>query len=190
MRIERLAKKVPLERPWEAGRASDWDAQTLATWLRRAVKTTKARAILDLYISTLLTTETASLSLLHALFYVHSGTDFQTLSTLEGGAQQDRFVGGSQLVAIRLAERLGEAVEPEAPVRRIAHEGASVRVESDRLSVLARRVVVAIPQRSPRGSTTTRPSPPTVTSSPSGCRRAPWSRSTRSTTSRSGGARA
>lgn len=145
MRIERLAKKVPLVRPWEAKRAGDWDAQTLATWLRRSVKTSKARAILELYVSMMLASEAASASLLHALFYVHSGTDLKTISTLEGGAQQDRFVGGSQLVAVRLAERLGGTVELATPVRRIAQDGASIRVDSDRLVVRAQGVVVAIP---------------------------------------------
>ena len=41
---------------------------------------------------------------------------------VEGGAQQDRFVGGSQRIPIRMAEELGEeTVVLGAPVRRIEH---------------------------------------------------------------------
>jgi monoamine oxidase len=54
-------------------------------------------------------------------------------------------VGGSQVLATRLADGLGDAVELEAPVRRIDQSGSAVIVESDRLRLEARRVVVAIP---------------------------------------------
>jgi len=141
MRIERLARRIPLDAPWEAPGAGDLDAQTFATWLRRAVKTSRARAILDAYVTTLLTAESASFSLLHWLFYVRSGTDFKTLSTLEGGAQQDRFVGGSQEIPIRLAAALGDAVRLCTPVRRIEDDGVGVRVAD----VTAQRAIVAIP---------------------------------------------
>lgn len=145
LRIDRLARKVPLERPWEAGEAAAWDTQTFEAWLRKAVKTKKARAVLRAYFSGILAEETVSFSLLHALFYVHSATDFETMSSIEGGAQQDRFAGGSQLVAIRLAESLADAVRFESPARRIAHDASSVSVETPRCSVRAERAVVAIP---------------------------------------------
>jgi monoamine oxidase len=144
-RLDRLARRVPLQRPWDAGRAGEWDGMTFATWLRRAVKTARAREILDLYLATILATETSNFSLLHALFYVHAGSGFQILSTLEGGAQQDRLVGGSQVVALRLAEQLGDAVRLQAPVRRVRHDGSTVRLEGDGVRVTARRAVIAIP---------------------------------------------
>ena len=141
IRMERLARQVPQDAPWDAPRAAEWDTQTFASWLRGAVKTSRARSILDAYISTLLTSETASFSLLHWLFYVRSGTSFKTLSTLEGGAQQDRFVDGSQQVPIRLAAALGDAVRLGTPVRRIEDDGVCVRAGD----VTARRAIVAIP---------------------------------------------
>ncbi len=36
LRIDRLARKVPLERPWDAPEAENWDAQTFEAWLRKA----------------------------------------------------------------------------------------------------------------------------------------------------------
>ena len=144
-RLERMARKVPVERPWEAPRASTWDGQTLETWLRRSVKSARARAMLETYMSAIFATDPATLSLLHALFYFRSGTSFEILTRFSGGAQQDRLVGGSQVLATRLADGLGDAVELEAPVRRIDQSGSAVIVESDRLRLEARRVVVAIP---------------------------------------------
>lgn len=145
MRIDRMARQVPLERPWEAKRARDWDARTLETWLGRALKTSKARDMLRMYFGGILSAEPASVSLLHALFYVRSATDFETMASISGGAQQDRLAGGSQLLSVRLAERLGGLVELEAPVRRIGRGRSSVRVETDRLKIEAERAIVAIP---------------------------------------------
>jgi monoamine oxidase len=81
---------------------------------------------------------------LHLLFYVHSAGSLELLFDTEGGAQQDRIVGGTQLFALRLAERLGDSVVQEAPVRRIAHGDDGVTVEADGTTVRARRAIVAI----------------------------------------------
>jgi len=145
MRLDRLARSVPLEAPWEGPRASEWDSQTFESWLRRTVKTSRARSMLRAYFGGILAAEPASYSLLHALFYVHSATDFETMASISGGAQQDRIEGGSQLLAIRLAEQLGRMVELEAPVRRITQDRSSVVVATDRLTVRGRRAIVAIP---------------------------------------------
>jgi len=69
----------------------------------------------------------------------------ERLLETEGGAQQDRFVGGSQLVSIRMAEELGDAVELSAPVRRIEHGDDGVTVLADGIELRARRAIVAVP---------------------------------------------
>jgi hypothetical protein len=55
------------------------------------------------------------------------------MPTTGGGAQEERFVGGSQLVAIRVADQLGRAVRLSHPVRTIARRGHGVRVIAARL---------------------------------------------------------
>ena len=51
----------------------------------------------------------------------------------EGGAQQDRVVGGTQLISMRMAEELDDAVELGSPVRAIGHDADAVAVRSDRV---------------------------------------------------------
>jgi monoamine oxidase len=146
VRLDRMARRVPLEAPWEAARAARWDSQTFATWLHRNVATAGARTLFEIGVEAVWAQEPADLSLLHVLFYTHSGGGFDALIGTSGGAQQDRFVGGSQLVALRLAEALGdERVALEAPVRRIAHGADGVTVAADGLEVRARRTIVALP---------------------------------------------
>jgi monoamine oxidase len=145
-RLDRMARRVPLEAPWEAERAARWDAQTFATWLARNVATAGARTLFEIGVEAVWAQEPADLSLLHVLFYTHSGGGFDALIGTSGGAQQDRFVGGSQLVALRVAEALGdERIALQAPVRRIAHGADGVTVAADGLEVRGRCAIVALP---------------------------------------------
>jgi monoamine oxidase len=144
-KIDRLAKRVPLDAPWTAPDARRLDSQTFWSWMRRNVYTARGRAIIELSIQAVWAAEPADLSLLHVLFYTHSAGGFDLLLDTEGGAQQDRFVGGSQLVSIRLAERLGDAVRLNAPVRSIEHGDGGVTLHADGVTVRGRRAIVALP---------------------------------------------
>jgi monoamine oxidase len=143
-RLNRLARSVPLDAPWAAPRARALDSQTVHTWMRRNVRTRAGRALLQLGTEAVWAAQPEDMSLLHMLFYIHSAGNLERLFDTEGGAQQDRFVGGSQLVPIRLAERLGERVVLDAPVRRIAVRGDSVEVSADGVTARGRRAVVAL----------------------------------------------
>jgi monoamine oxidase len=144
-RFDRMARRVPLEAPWTAPNAETWDTQTFETWIRRNAFTPKARSLLRLYSAAVFAAEPGDFSLLHALFYTHSGGGVDMLAGTHGGAQQDRIVGGSQLVALKLAEQLGERVRLSTPVRRIEQRGDRVFVLGDAQLVAAERAIVAIP---------------------------------------------
>jgi monoamine oxidase len=146
VRLDRMARRVPLEAPWEADRAGRWDAQTYATWLARNLATAGARTLFEIGAEAVWAQEPADLSLLHVLFYTHSAGGLDALLGTSGGAQQDRFVGGSQLVALRVADALGaDRLALAAPVRRIAHGADGVTVTADGVEVRARRALVALP---------------------------------------------
>ena len=76
-----------------------------------------AEALFELVSRRVWAHEPADLSLLHVLFYIHSGgrvrhADLDT----DGGAQQHRFVGGSQLIALaRWPSALGDRIVLDAP---------------------------------------------------------------------------
>jgi monoamine oxidase len=144
-RLNRLARSVPLDAPWEAPGAARLDGQTAATWMRRNLATKPGRVLLELGIEAVWAAQPEDISLLHVLFYIHSAGSLELLFDSEGGAQQDRFVGGSQLIPIRMAERLGgERLSLASPVRAIRHGGDGVVVEADGVSVRARRAIVAV----------------------------------------------
>ncbi|HEX8050679.1 MAG TPA: FAD-dependent oxidoreductase, partial [Solirubrobacterales bacterium] len=150
-RLDRMARQVPLEQPWAAPKARRWDEQTFASWLRRNTRTDAARTLLELATEAVWAAEPADVSLLHVLFYAHSGGGFNRLLGTGGGAQQDRFLGGSQRLPLLLAEQLGaERLRLSAPVRRIEHGGDGVFLHADdgsggSATVRARRAIVAVP---------------------------------------------
>ncbi|HEY3187018.1 MAG TPA: FAD-dependent oxidoreductase, partial [Solirubrobacteraceae bacterium] len=144
-RLDRLARRVDPEAPWQAPRAERWDGQTFATWIARNTVTRGAATLFEIGVQAVWAAEPADLSLLHVLFYVSSAGSFDRLISTEGGAQQDRFVGGSQLLALRLAERLRGPVVREAPARAVAQDAGGVTIDADEHRVRARAVVVALP---------------------------------------------
>jgi monoamine oxidase len=144
-RIDRMARRVPLDAPWLASRAELWDGQTFESWLRHNVATSGARELFRIAVEAVWAADAADVSLLHLLFYTHSAGSFDELIGTEGGAQQERFVGGSQVLALRLAEELGDDVALEAPVRRIEHSASGVRVLADGRAVSAGAAIVAVP---------------------------------------------
>ena len=144
-RIDRMARRVPLDAPWMAPKAESWDSQTFESWLRRNVATSGAREVLRLGVEAVWAADAADVSLLHLLFYTHSAGGFDDLISTEGGAQQDRFVGGSQRLALRLAEALGDDVVLQSPVRRIEQSESGVRVIRDGGAVSAHAAIVAVP---------------------------------------------
>jgi monoamine oxidase len=144
-RLNRLARRVPLEAPWAALGAARLDGQTVATWMRRNLPSKPARKLFELGIEAIWAAQPEDISLLHVLFYIHSAGSLELLSDTEGGAQQDRFVGGSQLVPIRMAEKLGgERLSLAMPVRAIRQDGDGVTAEADGVTVRARQAIVAI----------------------------------------------
>lgn len=143
-RLNRLARRVPLDAPWEAPRAERLDGQTVATWMRRNMVTPGGRMLLGLGVESVWATQPEDLSLLHALFYIHSAGSLELLFDTEGGAQRDRFEGGSQRLALALAEGLGERVLLGQPVRRIEHGADRVTVVADGATARGRRAILAL----------------------------------------------
>jgi len=143
-RVVQLESTVPTDKPWTATDASALDSQTVETFKLANSSTAGARFLLDLAVKAVFAAEPRDLSLLHALFYFHSGGGIINLTSTAGGAQDSRFVGGSQLVSLRMAKRLGARIVLNAPVRRITQGRGGVRVQSDAGTWTGQRVIVAV----------------------------------------------
>ena len=144
-RLGRLARRVDPARPWAASDAERLDSQTLADWLRRTARTRLARELIALSCRTVWGAEPSEMSLLYTLGYVRAGGNFDALLDVEGGAQQDRVVGGSALLATRIADGLGDRVVTSTPVERVEWTPGGVELHAGGVLVRGRRAVLAIP---------------------------------------------
>ena len=149
--LNAMAAEVPRDAPWTAARAEEYDGQTFETYKLANAQTEGGRFLLDLGIEAVWAAEPRDVSLLHVLFYINSAGNESTPGTFDrlintaGGAQESRFVGGSQRIALRLARRLGKRVVTGAPVRALEQSRGRVRAVCDRVTVSARRAIVAVP---------------------------------------------
>lgn len=145
-RADRLARRVPLESPWTAPKAAEWDARSVAWWLERTgIRTTLARDLFETAVRGLFAADLNDTSFLHLLFLIHSHGSLNTLFSIEGGSQENLVDGGAGLIAERMAGELGEAVHLNAPVRSITQREGRVTVDSDGFTVAAARVVMSVP---------------------------------------------
>ncbi|HEY6275381.1 MAG TPA: flavin monoamine oxidase family protein [Streptosporangiaceae bacterium] len=144
--LERMARRIPAQAPWLAAGAAAADSTTLAEWARRNVRTRLGRFAVEAFSQGVLACEPGEVSLLHVLFYLRSAGGFRQLTETTGAAQQDRFAGGSQLIAIRMAEQLGPGrLRLGAPVGRIEQGPSGVTVHAAGVVAAGRRAVVAVP---------------------------------------------
>ena len=128
LELNLMAQEVPLEAPWKASRAAEWDGQTVETWMRAHIESAHARHLLTLGVESVFSVEPRDLSLLHFLFYIHSGGNLNLLLSVAGGAQERRFHQGAQYISERVAAELGERVILQAPVHTISQDEQGVRV--------------------------------------------------------------
>jgi monoamine oxidase len=141
--LETLRASIPLAAPYNAPNARELDGQTVETWKLANAQTAGARFLIDLVAEAVYAAEPRDLSMLHFLFYANSGGGFINLTSTAGGAQDSRFVGGSQEVSIRVARALGRRVVLRAPVRRIKTATSGVTLHTDAGDFHAKRAIVA-----------------------------------------------
>ncbi|MBZ5738597.1 flavin monoamine oxidase family protein [Nocardioides mangrovi] len=151
-RIDSMAAEIPVDAPWTHESAADWDQQTLGEWIRaNAINADGIENLIKSWTQPGFGADPDELSLLYVLWYVAcSGNEtnvgtFSRNSDTADGAQESRIVGGSQLIPLGLAKKLGDIVTLHAPVRRIVQQHGRVEVHSDRGTVRAKRVIVAAP---------------------------------------------
>ena len=143
--FKRFVRQIPPEAPWSAPRAEEWDSMSLETWKRRHLRTGGARLFLDTVTRAVLTSEPRDVSFLFFLSYLRWGNGLQILTSIEGGAQQERFIGGAQQISQKLADQLAPRVVLSAPVREIEQDANGVSVRRDGRAYQAQRVIVAVP---------------------------------------------
>ncbi len=144
--LDELAAEVPVEAPWQAPRAAEWDVITAGTWYDNQGLSPAARTLLEICTVGILAVPTVEVSFLHLLFTIQTcGVTSELFAESEGGAQTTRFVGGTSEIPNRLAATIADHIVLNVPVQLIEHTADSVTVHCrEGLVARGRRVIVAI----------------------------------------------
>ena len=122
--LDELAATVPVDAPWAAPRAAEWDAITAGAWMDEQGLGPVARTLLEICSVGILAVPTVEVSFLHLLLTIQTcGVTSELFAESEGGAQTTRFVGGTS----EIPKRLGRATER---LHRSGSPGAAHRTHS------------------------------------------------------------
>ncbi len=143
-KLDAMTAELDADRPWAHPDAEALDQISFEAWLAAETDDQEARDNIALFIGPAMLTKPAhAFSTLQALLMAASAGSFSNLVDADFILDK-RVVGGLQQVPIRLAERLGEDVHLNQPVRTLAwHEGGGVTATTDELTVSARFAVLA-----------------------------------------------
>jgi monoamine oxidase len=144
-KLNKMAKAVDLTQPWTTLNARQLDSMTLASWMEQQMNFDVAKQFFRVAAEAIWAADPAEISLLHALFYIKSGRDLDTLMNIKDGAQEERFVGGAQTIADRMIAAFSDKIMYNSPVKAIIQDGEQISIVTEAATYRARRVVVTVP---------------------------------------------
>lgn len=144
--VDEYVAKVDPARPWETPDAAALDEVSFRAWLHDLSPDRVATDNVELFIAGAMLTKPAhAFSALQALLMAASAGSFTNLVDADFILDK-RVVGGMQQVSERLAERLGDDVHLNAPVRTLRWgDDGVVALADGGIEVHARQALVAVP---------------------------------------------
>ncbi|XP_048745528.2 amine oxidase [flavin-containing]-like [Ostrea edulis] len=145
--IDKMGDEIPPEAPWKAPHAEEWDRMTMQQFLDKHVWTKNIHRFGKSFINVNVTSEPYEVSVLWFMWYIKCcGGQKRIFSTTNGG-QERKFIGGSQQISEKLAEKLGkERVLLSRPVCHISQTTNDVTIsDTNGNSYRAKHVIIATP---------------------------------------------
>ncbi|KAG8589729.1 hypothetical protein GDO81_006509 [Engystomops pustulosus] len=144
--IDEWGKEIPVDAPWKAPHADEWDKMTMKEFIDKVCWTKTAKRFGQLFVNVNVTSETQHVSVLWFLWYTKLCGGTQRMFSVENGGQERKFVGGAGQVSEKLSDLLQDRVKLQRPVVRLDQTGENVTVETLNHEVYdAKYVISAIP---------------------------------------------
>jgi monoamine oxidase len=150
-----MAAQIDPSHPWDSpnrSQALEWDSMTVDSWMRQNLIPPGQGPMSATYALTSLAATSVSgpcdprdMSFLDMLVAIATAGTIDNMINTGDGAQDSRFIGGSQRISIKLAAELGDRVVLGAPVHSISQDSRGVTVSGDGFSVRGKAVIVALP---------------------------------------------
>lgn len=144
-KMERMAKSVSSANPWTHPKALEYDRILLSDFIQKNCLTRVSHKVITYGLETVFACELHTISLLHALFYIKSGHNLNSLISIRDGAQQHRIVGGMQTLIEKIAVEFQSRILFNHPVESISQDQNIVKVAGAGFEFEAKNVIIAIP---------------------------------------------
>ena len=144
-KTQKMANSISIEAPWAHAKSQEWDQTTLEDFLLENTRSKDAYTVIRVGCETIFACDPKDLSLLHALFYIRSGTSLDCLINIKNGAQQHRIKGGMQHLAEQIAAPFSSQIRFESPVYRIETTESGYRIFGENFQISCKQVIMAIP---------------------------------------------
>jgi len=139
-----MAADVPVNAPWNADFAEQWDNTTAQSWIDANVSNRVARDFLGIALGGPVSVSAQDISLLHYLFVAEACGGPLDMISLGNGVLSYRIVGGTGRLANGLARPLRNIIKLKTPATMIEHGRNSVRVTTPHGRWVADHVIVAM----------------------------------------------
>ncbi|XP_067133451.1 amine oxidase [flavin-containing] B-like isoform X2 [Centruroides vittatus] len=144
--IDKMGEEIPVNEPWKAPRAEEWDTMTYHDFCEKICYTRQGKAIANTLVELFMVSSSYESSLLWILWYTKLCQGTMKMMNVSNGGQERKFVGGSQQISERIAARLGDAVKMNSPVVSIIQKNEEVIVKTlNGNTYTANFVILAIP---------------------------------------------
>jgi monoamine oxidase len=143
-KLTTMAQQVPIDAPWDAPDAVDWDTQTGKTWIDANIDDPVARDFASIVIGGPVSVQAADISLLHYLFIAAASGGPLNLVTINSGDLSDRIIGGPGRLVQGMAAPLRAVTSLNTPATMIERHKTRVRVTTPNGRWVAGDVIVAM----------------------------------------------
>ncbi|NKY59555.1 flavin monoamine oxidase family protein [Nocardia flavorosea] len=118
--LQKCVDEMPVERSWEHVRAERWDAMSFGEWLRRQRALKQTRSFMRMVCLVHWGAPPSDVSLFNVMRYIKTLGGLAHMLAVEGGDQQDRFLGTAHRLARGLADAVDSYTHPDASVEKAA----------------------------------------------------------------------
>ncbi|XP_066287548.1 amine oxidase [flavin-containing]-like [Branchiostoma lanceolatum] len=144
--IDRMGAEIPVEAPWKAPHAEEWDRLTMKDVFDKLLWTDSVRRFADMFVHLNVTSEPHEVSALWFLWYIKQCGGVKRILSVDNGGQERKLVGGTEQVSVRLAELLGNRVTLNSPVSKVTQTETGVTIDTlSGDSYQAEYSIIAIP---------------------------------------------
>lgn len=109
--LDKMGEEIPLDQPWNAPKATEWDSMTVKEFLDKTCWSGYTKKRMAQVYNDAMAAEPEDMSLLYYLWYLKSGHGVLRVAAIEDAGQERKFMGGSQQISNRIKDKLGDRVQ-------------------------------------------------------------------------------